>query len=49
MLLVFSFSDGGFGTMDELFEALTLIQTQRMEPIPVVLFGRDYWNQLMSS
>ena len=39
---------GGFGTMDELFEALTLIQTRRMEPIPVILFGRDYWTKLIN-
>ena len=39
---------GGFGTMDELFEALTLIQTQRMDPIPVILFGRDYWDRLVN-
>jgi uncharacterized protein (TIGR00730 family) len=38
---------GGFGTMDELFEALTLIQTRRMQPIPVVLFGRDYWRRII--
>ncbi|MBL8754218.1 MAG: TIGR00730 family Rossman fold protein [Planctomycetes bacterium] len=38
---------GGFGTMDELFEALTLIQTRRMQPIPVVLFGRDYWRRIV--
>ena len=39
---------GGFGTMDELFETLTLIQTQKMEPIPVILFGRDYWDRLVN-
>jgi len=34
---------GGFGTLDEIFEALTLIQTHRMRPFPVILFGKDYW------
>jgi len=39
---------GGFGTMDELFETLTLIQTARMEPIPVLLFGRDFWQKIVN-
>lgn len=38
---------GGFGTMDELFEALSLIQTRRVEPFPVVLIGSGYWRGLL--
>lgn len=38
---------GGFGTLDEFFESITLIQTQRMERFPVILFGSAYWEGMM--
>lgn len=42
------FFPGGFGTMDELFESLTLIQTGRMEQVPVLLFGREFWEGVVN-
>jgi|TARA_Y100000815_G_scaffold254347_1_gene260334 uncharacterized protein (TIGR00730 family) len=39
---------GGFGTMDEMFEALTLIQTKRMKPVPFLLFGRAFWEKVIN-
>ncbi len=38
---------GGFGTLDETFEAITLIQTHRLKPLPVILVGTDYWQGLI--
>ena len=38
---------GGFGTLDELFEALTLIQTRRMERVPLILFAPEFWNRII--
>jgi uncharacterized protein (TIGR00730 family) len=38
---------GGFGTLDELFDALALRQTERMQAIPVILFGREYWERVI--
>jgi uncharacterized protein (TIGR00730 family) len=39
---------GGFGTMNELFEALTLIRTNRIKPFPVILLGKEYWQDLIA-
>ncbi|MGH7496804.1 MAG: TIGR00730 family Rossman fold protein [bacterium] len=39
---------GGFGTCDELFETLTLIQTSKMEPVPILLFGKSFWQRLIN-
>ena len=38
---------GGFGTMDELFETLTLVQTNTMRAIPIILFGEKYWRRVV--
>lgn len=51
MLLKYSYAfiafPGGVGTMDELFEAFTLIQTGKIERFPIILMGREYWNELL--
>ena len=39
---------GGFGTLDELFETLTLIQTHKVQPIPVLLFGKTFWERIIN-
>jgi uncharacterized protein (TIGR00730 family) len=39
---------GGFGTLDELFETLTLVQTGRMRRVPIVLFGEDFWRRIVN-
>ena len=39
---------GGFGTLDELFEVITLVQTKKSKPIPIILFGSEYWRRLLN-
>jgi uncharacterized protein (TIGR00730 family) len=39
---------GGYGTLDELFETLTLIQTHKVQPVPILLFGEDYWRRIVN-
>jgi uncharacterized protein (TIGR00730 family) len=46
--IAFVILPGGFGTMDELFEALTLIQTHKIKPFPVYMLGKSYWGGLVT-
>jgi uncharacterized protein (TIGR00730 family) len=39
---------GGFGTLDELFEVMTLVQTRKARRVPILLFGTDYWTRLIN-
>lgn len=39
---------GGFGTLDELFETLTLIQTRKIDPVPILLIGKEYWQRVIN-
>ena len=39
---------GGYGTLDELFEVLTLVQTRKIDPLPIILIGEDYWRSAIN-
>jgi predicted Rossmann-fold nucleotide-binding protein len=45
----FVFFPGGFGTLDELFEAITLVQTGKVHNFPIILYGADYWQGMITS
>jgi len=44
---VYIYYPGGFGTMDEFFEILTLVQTKKINPLPIVLIGKEYWQPIL--
>ena len=47
-MVLFFHGAGGMGTMDELFEVLTLVQTRKAKPVPIILFGTEYWKKLIN-
>ncbi|MBI4086623.1 TIGR00730 family Rossman fold protein [Candidatus Kaiserbacteria bacterium] len=44
---VYIFFPGGYGTLDEFFEIMTLVQTKKVKPLPIILIGKDYWQPLL--
>lgn len=44
---VYVYFPGGYGTLDEFFEMITLVQTEKIEPIPIILYGKEYWTPLI--
>jgi uncharacterized protein (TIGR00730 family) len=46
---VYVYFPGGFGTLDEFFEIVTLVQTAKIKPLPIVLYGKEYWTPMIAS